>query len=92
MQLRWSTAAENDLEEIDECLYEKSLQNAAEFIRKNYEAPSSLQNYPNLGRPGKKEGTRELVIGPLAYTVVYKITGDALNLLRILHGDQDWPR
>jgi len=92
MQLRWTTAAADDLEGIAEYLFEKSPQNAAQLIRKIYEAPSILKSYPNMGRPGKKEGTRELVLTPLPYIVVYQIMGDATNVLRILHGAQDWPR
>jgi toxin ParE1/3/4 len=92
MQLRWTTAASDDLEGIAVYLFEKSPRNAPEIIRKIYEAPSSLKSYPNLGRPGKKEGTRELVLAPLPYIVVYQIMGDAMYILRILHGAQDWPR
>jgi toxin ParE1/3/4 len=92
MELRWTTAAADDLEGIAEYLFERSPQNAAQLIRKIYEAPSSLKTYPNLGRPGKKEGTRELLLTPLPYIVVYRIMGDAAYILRILHGAQDWPR
>jgi plasmid stabilization system protein ParE len=91
MQLRWTTAAADDLEGIAEWLFDKSPQNAAELIRKIYQAPSNLKRYPNLGRPGKKEGTCELVLAPLPYIVVYQITGDTMYMLRILHGAQDWP-
>jgi toxin ParE1/3/4 len=92
MQLRWTTAAADDLEGIAEYLFEKSPQNAAQLIQKIYEAPSILKSYPNLGRPGKKEGTRELVIAPLPYIVVYQTRDDTLYIVRILHGAQDWPR
>jgi toxin ParE1/3/4 len=92
MQLRWTTAAAGDLEGIAEYLFEKSPQNAAQLIRKIYEAPAILRSYPNLGRPGKKEGTRELVIAPLPYIVIYQIMDDTLYIVRILHGAQDWPR
>jgi toxin ParE1/3/4 len=47
--------------------------------------------FPHRGRPGKKENTRELVLSPLPYIVVYRIAGDAVNILRILHGAQKWP-
>ncbi len=92
MELRWTTAAGADLEGIAEYLFEKSPQNAAQLIRKIYEAPSILKSYPNLGRLGKKEGTRELVITPLPYIVIYQIMDDTLYVVRILHGAQDWPR
>lgn len=91
MQLRWTTAAADDLEAIAEYLFEKSPQSAPQLIHKIYEAPLVLRNYPNLGRAGKKEGTRELVIAPLPYIVVYQIRGDNLFIVRILHGAQEWP-
>jgi toxin ParE1/3/4 len=92
MQLRWTIVAADDLEGIAGYLYEKSPQNAAQVIRKIYDAPSNLRNYPNLGRPGKKDGTRELVITPLPYIVVYQIIDEIIYILRILHGAQDWQR
>jgi len=91
MQLRWTVSAADDLEDIAEYLFEESPQNPAQLIRKIYEAPSSLKNYPNLGRLGKKDGTRELVLAPLPYIVIYQVAGDTVFVLRILHGAQDWP-
>jgi plasmid stabilization system protein ParE len=66
MQLRW-TAAADDLEGIAEYLFEKSPQNAAQLIRKIYEAPDILKSYPNLGRPGKK--VRNARIGDCALAI-----------------------
>ena len=91
MRIRWTAAAANDLEVIAEYLFEKSPQSAPQLIRKIYEAPLVLENYPHLGRTGKKVGTRELVIAPLPYIVVYQIVGDDLFVARILHGTQEWP-
>ena len=90
-RIRWTIAATTDLESIADYLFEKSPLNAAQLVRKIYEAPSNLKNYPNLGRPGKKEGTRELVLSPLPYIVIYKILDDTVFIVRILHGAQDWP-
>jgi hypothetical protein len=39
----------------------------------------------------KKEGTRELVMSPLPYIVVYDVREDATYVVRILHGAQQWP-
>ena len=43
------------------------------------------------GRPGKKPGTRELVLSPLPWILVYAVRGDAVYVVRILHGAQQWP-
>ena len=43
-------------------------------------------------RPTRQEGgTRELVMSPLPYIVVYTVRGDAVYVVRILHGAQQWP-
>jgi toxin ParE1/3/4 len=49
-----------------------------------YDAPARLLTFPNRGRPGKKEGTRELVMSPLPYIVVYTVREDAVYGVRIL--------
>jgi toxin ParE1/3/4 len=55
-----------------------------------YEAPAPLLMFPNRGRLGKKEGTRELVMSPLPYIVVYTVREDTIYVVRILHGAQQW--
>ncbi len=60
-------------------------------MRALYEASVTLLTFPNRGRLGKKEGTRELVMSPLPYIVVYAVRGDAVYVARILHGAQQWP-
>ena len=92
MQVRWTTAAADDLENIADYLFEKTPENAARLIRAICDAVFALRIYPNRGRPGKKSGTRELVLPALPYLVVYKVASDVLHIVRILHGAQDWPR
>ena len=92
MQIRWTTAAASDLENIADYLFNKTPQNAARLIREICDAVSVMRIYPNRGRPGKKSETRELVIPSLPYVIVYKVKGDILHIVRILHGAQNWPR
>jgi toxin ParE1/3/4 len=40
---------------------------------------------------GKKDGTREPVMSPLPYIVVYTVLGDTVYVVRILHGAEKWP-
>ncbi len=55
---------------------------AAELAREIYDTPSTLLKFPYLGRPGRKPGTRELVLSPLPYIVVYQITGEVIHITR----------
>lgn len=64
---------------------------AAALVRTIYEAPSLLLVFPLRGRPGKKAGTRELVMPSLPYVIVYTVRDDVVVVVRILHGAQQWP-
>lgn len=44
-----------------------------------------------MGRPGRKQGTRELVISRTPFIVVYRLKAKRIELLRVLHGSQQWP-
>ena len=91
MELRWTQEAAADLERIADYLFAQTPERAARLVRALYETPTSLLTFPNRGRPGKKEGTRELVMSPLPYILVYTVRGDAIYVVRILHGAQQWP-
>ena len=91
MQLRWTKEAASDLTRIADYLLEHVPERAEKLIRTVYDAPSSLLPFPARGRPGKKEGTRELVLSPLPYIVVYAVHGEIIYVVRILHGAQQWP-
>ena len=54
---------------------------------------SQLIDHPEMGRPGRVKGTRELVIGRTPFIVVYRVKPRAkrIELMRVLHGSQQWP-
>ena len=91
MELRWTQEAAADLERIADYLFEHAPERAERLVRALYDAPRSLLTFPNRGRLGKKEGTRELVMSPLPYIVVYTVRGHAVYVVRMLHGAQQWP-
>lgn len=45
---------------------------------------------PRLYKPGRVKGTREIVVRP-NYVMVYRVTGDLVEVLRVLHSAQQWP-
>ena len=61
-------------------------------IRKLYDAARSLKRFPNRGRIGRKEGTRELVMVPLPYVIVYRVGPEVVNILRMIHTSEGWPQ
>ena len=51
----------------------------------------TLTEHHEMGRAGRKQGTRELVISHSPFIVVYRIKCKRIELLRVLHGSQQWP-
>ena len=91
MRLRWTPAAADDLEAIADYLALYFLSFRQTTIREIYETIATLRSLPHRGRAGREEGTRELVIAHLPYIVVYRLKGDAVEILHIYHGAQDRP-
>jgi len=56
-----------------------------------YERLNALMESPEQGRQGRKSGTRELIFTGLSYLAIYRIRGNTVEILRILHGAQNWP-
>ena len=91
MTVRWSPEAAADFDSIIAYILEQNPTTADRIARTIYSAASSLDTFPNRGRPGRVDGTRELVLAPLPYIVVYRALRDAVEIARILHGSQRWP-
>ena len=51
-----------------------------------------LAELPNLGRPGRVAGTRELVVPGTPYVIPYRLRGDRLEVIAVFHGRQKWPK
>ena len=50
-----------------------------------------LAQFPESGRPGRRAETRELVVSQTPYLVPYRVRGELVEVLRVLHGRQRWP-
>ena len=50
-----------------------------------------LERQPMSGRPGRRAGTRELVITRYPYLVIYRLAGEDVEIARVLHQAQQWP-
>jgi plasmid stabilization system protein ParE len=56
-----------------------------------FSAVDLLENYPEMGRPGRIPGTRELVLKPLPFLLAYRIRSRHIEVLALLHGARKWP-
>jgi toxin ParE1/3/4 len=88
----WSPEAINDLVALRAYIEQDdpaAAQRVALHIVKNIE--TLLPNNPEMGRPGRVPGTRELVIPKTPFIVPYRLVGNTIQILRIFHGNRRWP-
>ena len=50
----------------------------------------NLADYPELGRPGRRPGTRELPVTRTAFVVLYRVMKTKVVILRIRHAAENW--
>jgi toxin ParE1/3/4 len=82
-------AAADDLEGIANYLHLHHPAFAASTIQRLYDAAKSLKVFPHSGRPGTWSGTRELVLAPMPYLIIYTVDDHAIHILRFLHAAQE---
>jgi toxin ParE1/3/4 len=87
MRIRWTDPAVNDFTKI--CDYIEA--HGATYRARHSRRLNLLEKFPEHGRTGRKPDTRELAFTGLPYLAIYRIHGDAIEILRILHGAQIWP-
>jgi toxin ParE1/3/4 len=90
MQVRWSPKAAANLNSIVSHIRKDNREAALNTAREIYERAGALSRFPNRGRIGRVEGTRELPLPPLPFVLVYRVHAYAVEISNILHGAQDW--
>lgn len=89
-ELKWTHPANNDLLMIVDRISDDS-PTAAQNLKDEIEAKTAaLPDHPDLYKPGRMKGTRELVVGP-NHVLIYRITDTTIDVLRVLDARQNWP-
>ena len=92
MEIIWRRREVNDLDAIREFIADDN-PDAAQRVSAAIEAAvDPLANHPNLGRPGRVEGTRELVVVGLPYIIAYRVREETVRILAVVHTSRQWPR
>lgn len=87
----WSRAAIRDLVQAREYIGLENETAASEMASRIVDATDRIVQFPEVGRPGRLNGTRELVVSGTQYLIVYRLKKSAVHFLRVLHGRQKWP-
>jgi toxin ParE1/3/4 len=91
VKLEWSVWAQADRAAIFDYIEADNPSAAVTVDQRISDRVNVLQRYPRSGRPGRVQGTRELVITRTPYIVAYRIMGNTVRVLRVLHSSQRWP-
>jgi len=91
MKFVWSRRAIRHLVQLRERIANDSEDNAALVGSRILTAVELLETHPEMGRPGRVLGTRELVIPQTPYVIPYRVKQGRLELIAVFHGRQKWP-
>jgi addiction module RelE/StbE family toxin len=91
MRLVWTELAVNDLAAARAYIAQDNPSAAEHQVARVLAAIAGLLRFPEIGRPGRRAGTRELVINRTPYIAAYRLRGDAIEILRVMHSRQRWP-
>ncbi len=88
--LIWRPDAELSLLDLTEYIAQRNPRAALTLESAIIRQVTMLRQFPAMGRLGRAEGTRELVVHP-NYIIIYQVTPDAVTILRLLHARQQYP-
>jgi len=91
MPIRWLRDAVLDLIELRQYIAQDNPNTAQDIARRIIMSVQQLRDSPSMGRIGRVEGTRELVISGLPYIIPYRVKNRVVEVLRVLHGARKWP-
>jgi plasmid stabilization system protein ParE len=92
MRVRWLRTALRNLDEEATHIAADDATAARLVVERVLEAVAQLAGQPDLGRPGRVPGTRELVVLDTRYIVPYRVRGAEIQILRVFHTSRRPPQ
>ena len=91
MKIVFDREAISDLQAIRDWIAQDSPRRAIKILRRIRYAVSVLDRFPKRGRPGRRLGTRELIVPRLPYLIIYEMrhaTGEVV-ITAVVHMARD---
>ena len=92
MRVKWTRKVLVNLDNAVEFIAADKPTAATEVALKIWNAAKILADQPGMGRPGRIQGTRELVIPSLPYILPYMEKDGGVFILRVMHTSMKWPK
>ena len=89
MKIEITPLAEADLDEILRFISRENPVAAIDVVTEILIAIDLLVEQPQMGRPARQRGLRELVAAK-HYVIPYRVRGDVVEVLRVWHGRLNW--
>jgi len=92
MQLEWTPRAREERGAAIEYIAQANPIAALDQLDKIERQTNMLLQFPEIGQPGRKQGTRDLVIVRTNFIVVYRFKPktEHIVILRVLHTSQNY--
>ncbi len=91
MKIDWTPLAICHLQSTHDYIARDSSAAAEKVIGQIFTAAERLADFPGMGREGRIEGTRELIIPGASFIVAHRDRRNELQILAVLHASRKWP-
>ncbi len=91
MPIKWLKKALRNVQQAHDYIARDNPTAAIRVVFKIQAAVAQLENSPDIRRPRRVEGTRELVVLQTPYIVIYRVTSTTVTIIRILHSSRKYP-
>jgi toxin ParE1/3/4 len=93
LRVAFTQPAKFDLDELIVYIGDDDPRAAVVVASRILESIALLREQPEIGRRGRRSGTRELVVDGTRYIVAYRVdvVRSQVQVLRILHSSRMWP-
>lgn len=93
IKIEWTEGALANLDQIEQFIARDNQTAAVNTVLKIIDrVENELSLFPASGRPGRVDGTKEIVFSDLPYIVIYTVRSSTVFVIRVFHTSQDFRR
>jgi toxin ParE1/3/4 len=91
LTLYWTPTATSHLRSTYQYVAQDNPRAGQSLIERILSVTERLRDFPRMGREGRVEDTRELVIAGTPFVVVYRLHRGQVDVLAVFHAARKWP-
>jgi toxin ParE1/3/4 len=92
VKIGWSELAVAHLRSAYEYIATDNPTAAEGMLDRIFSAVEALERHPLMGRAGRVEETRELIVPGTPFIVAYRQTKSGIEVLAVMHAARKWPQ